>query len=137
MKRLNLFIYSVLFMLSMSNAFAQSSSETIYIQLESADDECQLKDEHNSNREMILDNILPIMTYNLQTDEICIMSNYVTFDNVEYEICDGDGSTIAYDIVALPKNEKVYVSTATLCSGTGYIYIVIENRKFVGEFRKE
>ena len=27
MKRLNLFIYSVLFMLSMSNAFAQSSSE--------------------------------------------------------------------------------------------------------------
>ena len=137
MRTLRILICISLFVLSKSAVFSQSN-ETLIISLEEiteSNDNVAKKNEIKRDIELL--SVLPVVTYNQEIDEIRIMSNFVYFDNVTYEICDADGLTVTYGTVSLPKNEEVCISTSTLPNGMGYIYIVIGEGIFVGEFRKE
>ncbi len=92
--------------------------------------------DNKPKRDLELLSVLPTMYYYSETEEIGIVSNFITFEDVIYEICNEQGATLLSDIISLPKNEEVYVSTATLPSGKYYIYIIIDEQRFVGELNK-
>lgn len=136
MKTLRNLFCLFLFVLPALGVFSQSNGNTIFIPLEESDDDYEINDDIESERNLELLSILPTMYYYSTTEEIGIVSNFVTFEDVAYEICNEQGATILSDTISLPKNEEVFVSTASLPSGKYYIYIIIDEQSFVGELRK-
>lgn len=136
MKTLRNLFCLFLFVLPATGVFSQSNENIKHIPLEEIDDEGTVNDDIESKRNLELLSILPTMYYYSSTEEIGIVSNFVTFEDVAYEICNEQGATILSDTISLPKNEEVFVSTASLPSGKYYIYIIIDEQSFVGELQK-
>ena len=131
---------TVLFLLllfSVIDAKTQTNAKAVFTIVLNTNDNEASENESLIKRDLELLSVLPVVNYNPEIDDICIISNFVSFDNVVYEICDADGFTVTYGTVSLPKNEEIHVSTSTLPNGEGYIYIVIRDSTFVGEFKKE
>lgn len=136
MRTLRNLIWLLLFVLPATGVFSQSNEKINRIPLEEYDDDHEINDDIESERNLELLSILPTMYYYSTTEEIGIVSNFVTFEDVAYEICNEQGATILSDTISLPKNEEVFVSTASLPSGKYYIYIIIDEQSFVGEVQK-
>ena len=125
MRTLRNLIWLLLFVLPATGVFSQSNEKINRIPLEESDDDYEINDDIESERNLELLSILPTMYYYSTTEEIGIVSNFVTFEDVAYEIRNEQGATILSDTISLPKNEEVFVSTASLPSGKYYIYIII------------
>lgn len=134
-KRVLKTLFLIMLLFSGTICYAQSSEKTeIPIKINRPGDDTNEKE--LPKRDLDIEDILPTMYYYSTTEEIGIVSNFVTFEDVAYEICNEQGATILSDTISLPKNEEVFVSTASLPSGKYYIYIIIDEQSFVGELQK-
>lgn len=118
-----------------------ANSQTITLTGDPIDGGENLRDEDVDMEDLrrdlsITDVILPVLTFDSGRDEISIISTAVTFENVEYEICNEVGTTYISGILYLIKGEEEFISTELLPSGTYTICINIDNCSYYGTFTK-
>ncbi len=122
--------------LSYSNVYSQTDSTVTIIELEDKDNIIIDGDIIEPKRDVELYSILPVLTFDSGRDEISIISTAVTFENVEYEICNEVGTTYISGMLYLIKGEEEFISTELLPSGTYTICINIDNCSYYGTFTK-
>ncbi len=115
-----------------------ANSQTITLTGDPIEDNKKLEGSiEDSGRDLsITDAILPVLTFDSGRDEISIISTAVTFENVEYEICNEVGTTYISGMLYLIKGEEEFISTELLPSGTYTICINIDNCSYYGTFTK-
>lgn len=118
-----------------------ANSQTITLTGDPIDGGENLRDEDVDMEDLgrdlsITDAILPVLTFDSGRDEISIISTAVTFENVEYEICDAEGTTYICGMLFLNKDEEEFISTEQLPNGTYTIYINIGDNIYYGTFTK-
>ena len=115
-----------------------ANSQTITLTGDPIEDNKKLEgSSEDSRRDLsITDVILPVLTFDSGRDEISIISTAVTFENVEYEICNEVGTTYISGMLYLIKGEEEFISTELLPSGTYTICINIDNCSYYGTFTK-
>ena len=124
--------------LQISGAYSQSNNVITVIPLEQGNngDDAVIEENADPERDINIFYILPHLTFDSGRDEISIISTAVTFENVEYEICNEVGTTYISGMLYLIKGEEEFISTELLPSGTYTICINIDNCSYYGTFTK-
>lgn len=126
-----------LFLFLSGTAVCAQSNDSILIVFEKV----PVEDEYIGNdelpeRDVELDEILPVTMYDVSNESLLLISPYVTFESVTYYIMDANGIIIATDEIDLPKNVEVILPLLQLSRGSYRIILGIDGVYYVGEFQK-
>ena len=138
-RRVN-FLYGTLLCLLLlvpANSLRAQSNDSILIVFEKV----PVGDEYIGNdelpeRDLELDEILPVTMYDVSNESLLLISPYVTFESVTYYIMDESGIIVETDEIILPKNVEVTLPIAQLFPGSYIILLEIDDVYFQGRFVK-
>ena len=134
------FLYRTLLCLLLlvpANSLRAQSNDSILIVFEKV----PVGDEYIGNdelpeRDLELDEILPVTMYDVSNESLLLISPYVTFESVTYYIMDESGIIVETDEIILPKNVEVTLPIAQLFPGSYIILLEIDDVYFQGRFVK-
>ena len=126
-----------LFLFISGTAVCAQSNDSILIVFEKV----PVEDEYIGNdelpeRDVELDEILPVTMYDVSNESLLLISPHVTFESVIYYIMDANGIIIATDEIDLSKNVEVILPLLQLSRGSYRIILGIDGVYYVGEFQK-
>ena len=139
-RRVN-FLYGTLLCLLLlvpANSLRAQSNDSILIVFEKV----PVGDEYIGNdelpeRDLELDEILPVTMYDVSNESLLLISPHVTFESVTYYIMDEANLVSQQSEIALPKGVEIEISLVSLLSGTYRIVLDFEGNFFYGYFYVE
>lgn len=132
--KVSLCLFLLLFL--SGTAVCAQSNDSILIVFEKVPVDDKIKNDELPERDVELDEILPVTMYDVSNESLLLISPHVTFESVIYYIMDANGIIIATDEIDLPKNVEVILPLLQLSRGSYRIILGIDGVYYVGEFQK-